>query len=55
VPFWVYIIRCADGSYYTGWTDDLARRWECHASGGVDGYTAKRRPLKLVYAEPSRG
>ena len=50
-PFFVYMIRCGDGSYYTGHTDDLERRWAEHQSGTFGGYTAKRQPLRLVYFE----
>ena len=50
-PFWVYLLRCADGSYYTGHTDDLELRMAKHASGEVEGYTAKRRPVELVFAQ----
>jgi putative endonuclease len=48
----VYIVRCADGSYYTGLTkqDVRARVWE-HNNDPVDGYTAARRPVVLVFAE----
>jgi len=48
----VYIVRCADGSYYTGLTKQNveARVWE-HNAGTYDGYTAKRRPVELVYTE----
>lgn len=48
----VYIIRCSDGSYYTGLTKQSveARVWE-HNAGIYDGYTAKRRPVELVFAE----
>jgi putative endonuclease len=49
---WVYIVRCADGSYYTGSTkrDPHARVWE-HNEGIFKGYTHSRRPVHLVYAE----
>jgi putative endonuclease len=49
---WVYIVRCADGSYYVGSTkrDPAAREWE-HNQGVVPGYTHSRRPVTLVYAE----
>ncbi len=50
-PFWVYILRCADGSYYTGHTDDLELRVAKHQSGEVEGYTATRRPIQLAYAQ----
>jgi len=48
----VYIVRCQDGSYYTGITTDLARRIAEHnsTSGGAR-YTRPRRPVSLVYAE----
>ncbi len=48
----VYIVRCADGSYYTGSTKQEieARRWE-HNVGTYDGYTKKRRPVELVFTE----
>ena len=47
--FWVYIVRCADGSYYTGHTDDLERRVAQHNSGDIPGYTHKRRPVRLFF------
>ncbi|MGH8494150.1 MAG: GIY-YIG nuclease family protein [Moraxellaceae bacterium] len=50
--FWVYMLRCADGSYYTGHSDDLERRLGQHHVGQVPGcYTLKRRPLELVYSQ----
>lgn len=52
-PFWVYIVCCADGSYYTGHTDDLDRRMSEHESGAVSScYTFKRRPVVLVFSQP---
>ena len=56
MSFWVYILRCADGSYYVGHTDDLQKRMGEHESGLVSAYTRKRRPLTLVFADqyPSR-
>lgn len=50
---WVYILRCADGSYYVGSHrgDDLDRRITEHQSGHHDGYTARRLPVELVYSE----
>ncbi|MGA2624737.1 MAG: GIY-YIG nuclease family protein [Bacteroidota bacterium] len=48
---WVYILECSDGSYYTGCTSNLDKRiWE-HQSGTRPGYTASRRPLKLLWSE----
>ena len=48
----VYILRCADGSYYTGLTKQPieSRLWE-HNAGICDGYTKKRRPVELVFSE----
>jgi len=47
---WVYILECSDGSYYVGSTKDLQRRiWE-HNEGIGAKYTARRRPVKVVYA-----
>ncbi len=48
---WFYILRCADDSYYTGTSrsDDLETRVSQHSQGTFDGYTAKRRPVTLVY------
>ncbi|MBB2753370.1 UNVERIFIED_ORG: putative endonuclease [Rhizobium aethiopicum] len=48
----VYILRCSDGSYYTGLTKQEieARVWE-HNAGRYDGYTAKRLPVELVFTE----
>jgi predicted GIY-YIG superfamily endonuclease len=49
--FWVYILRCSDGSYYTGHTDNLEDRISQHQVGSFGGYTATRRPVKLVFAQ----
>ncbi len=48
----VYILRCGDGSLYTGMTDDLPRRLEAHRAGRGAKYTRGRGPLELVYQEP---
>ena len=45
--FWVYILRCADGSFYTGHTDNLEMRIGQHQAGECAGYTLTRRPLEL--------
>ena len=47
-----YILQCADGSFYTGWTNDLARRYRQHRSGNGGRYTRSRCPVQLVYFEP---
>ena len=53
--FFVYILRCRDGSYYTGVTNNLERRLGEHQAGLNEGaYTHDRRPIKLVYAESYR-
>ena len=46
---WVYILRCADGSLYTGWSIDVAKRLERHRAGKASRYTASRLPVELVY------
>ena len=49
---YVYILRCADGSYYVGITrDSLDRRLSEHQAGRFDGYTARRRPVTLVFQQ----
>jgi predicted GIY-YIG superfamily endonuclease len=50
VPF-VYILRCADRSYYVGKTNDLQTRLTEHQSGVGADYTSVRRPVEIVYAE----
>ncbi len=50
MPF-VYILRCADDTLYTGWTTDLSRRIHAHNSGKGAKYTRRRLPVKLVFAE----
>jgi LAO/AO transport system kinase len=47
-PFYVYLLRCADGFYYAGHTDDLEARMTQHAHG-TTGYTATRKPLELAW------
>lgn len=49
--FYVYILRCADGSYYAGHTGNLPQRVAQHERGEVPGYTHKRRPVELVFAD----
>ena len=48
----VYVLECADGSYYTGVTNDLARRLQAHDAGTASKYTRSRRPVRLVCAMP---
>ena len=49
--WYVYILRCGDGSLYTGMTDDVARRLEMHRSGKGAKYTRGRGPLEQVRQE----
>ncbi|WP_371328195.1 Mov34/MPN/PAD-1 family protein [Novosphingobium sp. NDB2Meth1] len=49
--FHTYLLRCADGSYYAGHTDNLEQRIGQHQTGVTGGYTARRRPLVLVWCE----
>ena len=46
-----YMLECADGSYYTGWTNDLGKRLSTHQAGKGGKYTRSRLPVALVYAE----
>lgn len=46
-----YILECADGSYYTGWSNDPERRLRMHNAGRGARYTRSRRPVRLVYVE----
>jgi putative endonuclease len=46
---WVYILKCSDGSYYTGSTVNLEIRLAEHNTKVFDGYTAKKLPVKLIY------
>ncbi|MBN2085710.1 MAG: GIY-YIG nuclease family protein [Anaerolineales bacterium] len=51
IPY-CYILQCADGSFYTGWTNDLPRRYRQHNTGNGGRYTRSRCPVILVYFEP---
>ena len=48
---YTYILKCRDGSLYTGWTTDLDRRVKAHNEGTGARYTKSRRPVELVYYE----
>jgi putative endonuclease len=50
-PWYVYILRCADQSYYVGTTQDLAQRLKAHNEGRAAMYTSRRRPVELIYSE----
>lgn len=49
---WVYMLRCRDGSLYTGWTSDLDKRMARHQAGKASRYTASRLPVELALALP---
>ena len=49
--FFVYILKCNDGTYYTGYTSNILRRISLHNTGNGAKYTAVRRPVRLVYSK----
>lgn len=51
MPWYVYILRCGDGTLYTGITDDVKRRFDAHCAGKGAKYTRGRGPLELAYTE----
>jgi predicted GIY-YIG superfamily endonuclease len=56
MAFWLYMLQCADQSYYIGHTDGLEKRISEHESGELRGYTSTRRPVRVVFTQefPSR-
>lgn len=54
-PYYVYMLRCGDGSYYTGSTNDVKKRFGKHSSGNGCKYTASHQPVELIYVEECRG
>lgn len=48
---YTYILECEDGSYYTGWTNDLQKRYEAHCSGTGAKYTKSHKPIRIAYYE----
>lgn len=48
---YAYLLRCRDGTYYAGWTNDIDHRLSAHNSGKGAKYTKSRRPVQLVYYE----
>ena len=56
-PWYVYLVRCSDGSIYTGITDNVEARLKKHNSGRGAKYTAQRRPVTLLHSEelPDQG
>jgi len=51
LPYYVYILRCKDGSYYTGYAKDAEKRFEMHKKGRGARYTRMHEPETLVYTE----
>ena len=51
MSYYVYILRCKDGSYYTGYAKDVEKRFEMHKKGCGARYTRMHEPEKLVYIE----
>ena len=51
MAFYCYILECSDGTFYTGWTTDPARREKEHNTGRGARYTRTRRPVRMVYQE----
>jgi putative endonuclease len=51
MPFYCYLVECCDGSYYTGWTTNPARRVRQHNRGAGARYTRMKGPVRLVYVE----
>jgi putative endonuclease len=51
MAFYAYILKCADGKYYTGHTDDLEKRIGQHQSGLIEGFTSSRLPVTLMWAQ----
>ena len=51
MAFHTYLLRCRDGTYYAGHTDDFENRIAQHRTGAFGGYTARRRPIELVWTD----
>ena len=51
MPFWTYMLHCADRSFYVGHTDNLETRIGQHEAGTITGYTQTRLPVKLVWSQ----
>lgn len=48
---YAYMLKCADGSLYSGWTNDPEKRLKAHNDGAASKYTRSRRPVEMVYLE----
>ena len=51
MSFWAYMLHCRGGAFYVGHTDNLERRIVQHETGAIEGFTAKRLPVKLVWSQ----
>ena len=51
MSFWVYMLQCADRSYYVGHTDELEKRVLQHERGECGGYTSTRQPVRVVFTQ----
>ena len=51
MAFYAYLLRCNDGSYYAGHTDDIDVRMAQHMTGALGGYTAARLPVTLLWSD----
>ena len=51
MAYYVYKLRCSDGSYYVGHTNDLEHRLTAHERGAIQDYTRSRRPVELVFSD----
>lgn len=51
MAYFCYIVECADGTYYTGWSTDPQRRVKTHNAGRGARYTSQRKPVRLIYIE----
>jgi putative endonuclease len=51
MSFWVYLLRCSDGKFYTGHTDNLEHRMAQHQHGGHCDFTSRRRPVELAWQQ----
>lgn len=54
-PWFLYILKCADGTLYTGITNNLERRMKAHSAGRASRFTRVRLPIELLYQEPCAG
>ena len=51
MAYYVYLLRCSDGSYHAGHTNELEQRLAAHERGAIEGYTLSRRPVELVFSD----